>query len=104
MKWIRFFLLGVFVFSGPVVHAFPDGLQLGVGASALSGMNVIAGYRHMDSNSLLDRFGVRFDFADTGPLKSAIDSAIDHIMSDGIDVGNGVRIDEGQIDSSHYGL
>lgn len=83
-------------------HAFPDGVNVGVGVSALSGLNVFAGYTPYNSSSWLGNFGARFDFASTSPLQSALNSAIDRLMRDGIDVGDGVRIDEGVLDSKHY--
>ena len=85
-------------------HAFPDGVSFGVGISALGGMNVMAGYRYKNDSSWWGRFGMRIDFADTDPLKSAIDSAIDRIMRDGVDVGDGVNIDDGRLNASHYAL
>lgn len=104
MKCLKYPLFFLCVIMARSAHAFPDGIQIGVGVSALGGMNLLMGYKYINDDSLLGKFGVRFDLADTGPLKSAIDSAIDHIMSDGIDVGNGVKIDDGKLDSSHYAL
>lgn len=95
-------LLGVVCARSAV--AFPDGINIGVGMSVLGGMNISAGYRHLDSFSWWGRFGARFDFSDTAPLKSAIDSAIDHVMRDGVNVGNGVKIDNGKLNLSHYAL
>ena len=92
------------VMTARVACAFPDGLQIGLGVSALGGMNVFAGYKYLDTESWFGKFGARFDFAETAALKSAIDSAIDHIMSGGIDVGDGVKIDDGKLDASHYAL
>ena len=86
------------------VFAF-NGTQFGVGVSGTSGFNILAGYYNKSSqNYLLRHFGVRFDYANMGPLKSAVDSAIDHIMKDGIDVGDGVKIDRGELDSWHSAL
>ncbi len=104
MKHLMYLLFLLCLFVVRPVHAFPDGLQIGFGVSALGGMNVLVGYRYMNSDSLGGKFAARFDFADTGPLKSAIDSALDHIMRDGIDVGDGVKIDDGKLDSSHYAM
>ena len=101
LKYLLFFLCLLDVRN---VYASFAGLQIGVGVSALSGTNVLVGYRYVDSDSWVRKFNARFDFADTGPLKSAIDSAIDHVMRDGIDVGDGVKIDDGKLDSSHYAL
>lgn len=102
MKCIRYILCLLIVLCARPVCAFPDGVNVGVGASMLGGVNVLVGYRHIDASSWWGKFGARFDFADSAPLKSALDSAIDHIMRDGIDVGDGVKIDNGKLDSSHY--
>ena len=104
MKYIRSALCLLCVLCTRPVCAFPDGISIGVGASALGGINILAGYRYLDSTSLWGKIGTRFDFSDTAPLKSAIDSAIDHIMRDGVDVGDGVKIDEGKLNSSHYAV
>ena len=104
MRCLRYLLFLSVVMRVPVAYAYPDGLQIGVGASALSGMNVYVGYKYQAPESWMGKFGARFDFADSAALKSAIDSAIDHIMSDGVDVGNGVKIDDGKLEASHYAL
>lgn len=103
MKCVKYFLFVVCVLLSRGAVAFPDGISVGLGVSALGGVNIIAGYKYVDDDSLWNKFGVRFDFADVAPLKSAIDSAIDHIMGNGVDVGDGVKINNGQLDSSHYG-
>ena len=104
MKRARYLLIFLCLAVARPVYAFPEGLQVGVGVSALSGMNFLAGYKYVNRTSWLGKFGARFDFADTSALKSAIDSAIGHIMNDGIDVGDGLKIDEGKLDASHYAL
>lgn len=88
------------------VNAFAlDGLQVGVGVSALTGLNVSAGFYNKSLESYFWRhFGMRADFANIDALKSAVNSAIDSIMSDGKDVGDGVKIDKGQLDSWHASL
>ncbi len=79
-----------------------DGVQFGVGVSATSGFNIFAGYYNNKFESyLLSHFGTRIDFASSDPLKSAIDSAIDSFMRDGVDVGDGVKIDNGKFDAWH---
>ena len=45
---------------------------------------------------------MRFDFATTAPLKSVIDSGIDSIMGDGIELGDGLSINNGSIKSHHF--
>lgn len=82
-----------------------DGVQLGVGLSGTTGFNINAGYyNNLSQNYLLRHFGVRFDYANIEPLKSAVDSAIDHIMKEGVSVGDGVKIDKGELDSWHAAL
>ena len=83
---------------------FPHGLQLGVGVSATSGLNGFIGYANKNFDSFwLKRFGVRFDFATTSPLKSAINSGIDSVMGDnGIDLGDGLAIKDGSIEGQHF--
>ncbi|MDW2994801.1 MAG: hypothetical protein R8N24_02115 [Alphaproteobacteria bacterium] len=77
----------------------PIGVQIGVGLSGTGGLNIFAGYHTSKWKPVwLQYFGARIDFAGSKPLKSAIDSAIEHFMRDGIDVGDGVRIDDGTLD------
>lgn len=80
------------------------GVQFGVGAG-ITGFNVTAGFYNKNlENYFLRHFGMRFDFSDTGALTSAIDSAIDRVMRDGVDVGDGVKIDNGKLDAWHTSL
>lgn len=82
-----------------------DGLQVGVAMSALTGLNVSAGFYNKNLESYFGRhFGARVDFAAIDALKSAVDSAIDLVMRDGKEVGDGVKIDNGQLDSWHTSL
>lgn len=85
-------------------HGFLHGVQLGVGVSATGGLNGFVGYNNKDFNSFwAKRFGVRFDFATTEPIKSTIGDAIDSVMGDdGIDVGDGLSITDGKLDATHY--
>ena len=95
-----FFLMFPFVVMAEA--SLPYGIQMGVGVSGTGGLNVFAGYYN---NSLLPVWlrylGIRIDFANSDPIKSVIDSAIEHYMRDGIDVGNGVKIDDGKLDAWH---
>ena len=82
-----------------------DGLRVGFGVSALTGLNVSAGFYNYDPDSYVGRhFGVRIDYANIDALKSAIDSAIDSFMRDGKSVGDGVQIDNGALESWHTSL
>lgn len=83
--------------------AFPNGLQFGVGASATSGLNAFIGYANKDFDSFwAKRFGVRFDFATTRPIKSTVNDAIDSVIGDGFDIGDNLTIDGAQVDATHY--
>lgn len=82
---------------------FPHGLQIGVGVSATSGLNGFVGYANKNFDSFWwKRFGVRFDFATTAPLKSVISSGIDSIMGDGIELGDGLSVTDGSIQANHF--
>ena len=84
---------------------FLRGAQVGVGASLTGGIHLMAGYYNPDLTTYwASHFGARVGFASTDPLKSAIDSAIDTFMSDGVDVGDGVRIDNGSLDAWHASM
>lgn len=90
-------------FSNPDVR-FPHGLQIGVGLSVTSGLNGFVGYANKNFDSFwLKRFGIRADFATTSPLKSLINSGIDAVMGDeGIDIGDGIIIKDGDIKNQHF--
>ena len=84
-------------------HGFLHGLQIGVGASATSGLNGFVGYVNKDFDSFwAKRFGVRLDFATTKPIKSLINDGIDSIVDDGIDIADNLTITDGKIEASHY--
>ena len=54
-------------------HGFLHGVQIGAGLSATSGLNGFIGYVNKDFDSFwAKRFGLRFDFATTKPVKSLI--------------------------------
>lgn len=85
-------------------HSWYNGVQIGVGLSATSGLNGFVGYANKDFDSFwAKRFGVRFDFATTQPVESLISDGIDSVMGDdGIDIGDNLTIDGGKIDAYHY--
>ncbi len=84
-------------------HGFLHGFQIGAGISATSGLNGFIGYANKDAESFWGkRFGVRFDFATTKPVKSLINNTIDTVVDDGIDIGDDLTITDGKIDASHY--
>lgn len=83
--------------------AFPNGVQIGAGVSLTSGLNGFVGYANKDFDSFwAKRFGVRFDFATTRPIRSTVNGAIDSLMDDGIDIGNGLTVDNGKFEAHHY--
>lgn len=103
----RIIVLLSLLVSVPSVAAtnFPHGVQLGVGVSATSGLNVVLGYYDSASDGyFLSHFGVRADYAGISPLKSAVDSAIESYMRDGRSVGDGVKLDEGKFNAWHGAL
>lgn len=84
-------------------HGFLHGVQIGAGVSVTSGLNGFVGYANKDVESFWGkRFGVRFDFATTKPVKSLVSDVIDTVIDDGIDIGDDLTITDGKIDSSHY--
>lgn len=84
--------------------AFPHGVQIGAGISATGGLNGFIGYANKEFDSFwAKRFGVRFDFATTKPIKYLIDDGIDAVMGDdGIDIGDNLTITDGKLDASHF--
>lgn len=83
---------------------FPRGLQFGLGASVTSGVNGFVGYANKNFDSFWwKRIGGRFDFGTTSPIKSVINSAIDSQMNDGVDIGDGMTITDGNITAQHFG-
>ena len=81
-----------------------DGIGVAVGVSATSGMELGVGYHNPYLSNIGSRFGVRANFSATDPLKSAIDSVLNRIMRDGVDVGAGVSVDDGKIDGWNTAL
>ena len=57
--------------------SFLHGVQFGLGISGSSGLNGFIGYANKDFDSFwAKRFGVRFDFGTTAPMKTQINEAI----------------------------
>ena len=82
---------------------FPHGLQLGLGVSATGGMDWFVGYANKNFDSFwLKRFGLRLNFATTAPLKSAINSGLDSIVGDGLELGDGLSVDNLDLDAQHF--
>jgi hypothetical protein len=87
--------------SNPAI-TFPRGMQMGLGASATSGINGFIGYANKKFDSFWwKRLGVRFDFATTSPIKSSINGAIDSAMGEGIEIGDGLKINSGDLSANH---
>lgn len=93
--------------SGDVVvssrkGSFLDGVQIGVGISGTGGLNAFIGYANKNFDSFwAKRLGVRFDYATTKPIKSTINTAIDKVMGDGTEIGNGLSISGGEMSAKH---
>ncbi|MDR1207427.1 MAG: hypothetical protein LBK26_03375 [Rickettsiales bacterium] len=82
---------------------FPRGVQLGLGASATSGINGWIGYANKDFESFWwKRLGVRFDFATAAPLKSTINSAMNSAISGGLEIDN-LTISDIDLSMQHFG-
>lgn len=91
-------------YSNPKTR-FPHGLQLGIGVSPTSGLNGFVGYNNKNFDSFWwKRFGVRFDFATTKPIRSFIDKTIDRYMGDdGFKINDEISIVDGSIKAHHVG-
>lgn len=85
-------------------YSFLKGLQIGIGASATGGLNGFIGYANKDFDSFwAKRFGVRLDFATTCPVKSLISNTLDSVLgNDGIDIGEGLTINDINLSAKHY--
>lgn len=83
--------------------AFPNGLQIGVGASLTGGLNGFVGYMNKDFDSFwAKRFGLRLDFATTRPIKSLVNNAVDSVMDDGIDIGDNLSVNDANVSAKHF--
>ena len=84
---------------------FPRGMQLGLGVSPTTGLNMFVGYNNKNFNSFwAKRFGVRFDFATTSPVKSTINKIVDNYMGDdGFELNDELSIIDGTIKAKHIG-
>ena len=87
-------------------HGFLHGVQLGVGVSALSGLNGFVGYANKDFDSFwAKRLGIRFDAGMTRPVKSSVNDAIDAVAGDdGFDIGAGLMLSDVDFDAYHYAV
>lgn len=84
---------------------FPRGMQLGLGVSPTTGLNMFVGYNNKNFDSFwAKRFGIRFDFASTSPVKSMINKGVDSYMGDdGIEINDEISIVDGAIKAKHIG-
>ena len=83
--------------------SFLHGLQIGVGVSATSGLNGFIGYVNKDFDSFwAKRFGVRFDFGMTSPVKTQLNDAINDVLGDSVEIGDSLAISDVDIDAKHY--
>jgi hypothetical protein len=85
---------------------FPHGLQLGLGVSPTSGLNVFVGYNNKKFDSFwAKRFGVRLDFATYSPIKNKLNSGInDAIGDDGLKISENVKLKDFELNAKHYGV
>ena len=90
--------------SNPKIK-FQHGLQLGIGVSPSTGLNGFVGYNNKNFDSFwAKRFGIRFDFATTSPVKSYINKGIDQAMGDeGFEINDEISIVDGSIKAKHMG-
>jgi hypothetical protein len=83
--------------------SFLRGFQIGAGVSATSGLNGFIGYANKDFDSFwAKRFGVRFDFGTTSPIKSNINDLLNDVLGDDIEIGDNLAISDIDIDAQHY--
>ena len=83
--------------------SFLHGVQFGLGISGSSGLNGFIGYANKDFDSFwAKRFGVRFDFGTTAPMKTQINEAINEVLGDRIEIGDNLAISDMSIKSHHY--
>lgn len=91
--------------SAALFGLVPDGVQMGLGVSGSSGLNGFVGYANKNLESFWwKRLGFRVDFANTKPIKSKINSAVNDIMGkDGIEITDDLHITNGAISAKHFG-
>ena len=84
-------------------NSFLHGLQIGVGISGASGLNGFIGYSNKDFDSFwAKRFGVRFDFATTSPIKTRINDAINDVLGNDVEISDSLAITDIAVDAHHY--
>ena len=87
----------------PAFALVPDGVELGLGLSASTGLNGFIGYANKNFESFWwKRLGARLDFASTKMIKKPIDSLIDKYMGNGLEIGDNLTITDGTIESRHF--
>ncbi|MBR4891957.1 MAG: hypothetical protein IKZ34_02120 [Alphaproteobacteria bacterium] len=84
--------------------SFLHGLQIGAGVSATSGLNGFVGYVNKDFNSFwAKRFGVRFDFGTTSPVKTVLNDTLNDVLGDdGVELGDYLSISDVDLKAHHY--
>jgi len=84
---------------------FPRGMQVGLGVSPTSGLNMFVGYNNKNFNSFwAKRFGVRFDFATYSPIKSKMNSRINDALGDeGMEIDDNLKVDNVDLSGKHFG-
>ena len=98
------------VFALPAIAAesntqLPHGLQLGLGMSATSGLNMFVGYNNKNLNSFwAKRFGVRLDFATYSPIKNRFNKELNSAIGEaGYKVSDTIKLQDFELDGYHYG-
>lgn len=83
---------------------FLNGVQIGIGVSGTSGLNGFIGYANKDFDSFwAKRFGIRFDFGTTEPIKTAMNDALNEVVpDDGFEIGDGLAISDIVFKAKHY--
>ena len=85
---------------------FPRGMQIGLGVSPTSGLNMFVGYNNKNFDSFwAKRFGLRLDFATFSPIKSKLNSRINSALGDeGFEIDDNLNVDNLSLSAKHFGL
>lgn len=98
MRKLFALLFALFMSGAAIATILPSGFSFGIGASVLGGMNIVAGFANRDAqNDFWRKFGFRADFSSSAPVKSIMNSTTRSLMGDGVHVGNGLNLYQGEI-------
>ncbi len=107
MRVLKFMFVGLFVVatSNVACAGYLDGLSLGGGASAASGLNGLIGFRDTDSRHwFVQRTRFRLDFASTEFVHSMYDSIVDSFIGDDGYKIDDITIRDVDIDAKHMSI